>query len=125
MANFGADYRDLVQRIYTARPSVRVVVTWIPYSAAPWAGNEVYVNIDIYTWVVAYFPQAIWVNLAQYPTRLMFDGVHPSDYGPIARLIYTALATQYSLPPGPADAYALTTANCRPGIERAPTAITC
>lgn len=125
MTGFGAAYRDLVQRIYTAKPTVKVVVTWIPYSAAPWAGNEVTVNIDIYNWVLAYFPQVIWVNLAQYPTRLMFDGLHPSDYGPIARLIYAALATAYGLPVGPQDSYALTTANCRPGIERAPTAITC
>ena len=125
MTGFGAAYRDLVQRIYTAKPSVKVVVTWIPYSAAPWAGTEVNVNIDIYNWVLAYFPQVIWVNLAQYPTRLMFDGVHPSDYGPIARLIYAGLATAYGLPPAPNDSYALTPNNCRPGIERAPTAITC
>ena len=125
MANLALDYRDLVQRIYTAKPSTKVIVTWIPYAAAPWAGNQVTVNIDIYNGVVAFFPAVRWVNLAQYPTRLMWDGVHPSDYGPIARLIYAGLAVEYGLPPGPQDSYALFTGNCRPGIERPATAITC
>lgn len=125
MVNFGADYRDLVTRIYAAKPTVKVIVPWIPYSAAPWAGAEVTVNTLIYTDVVALVPSVLWVNLSQYPTRLLWDGVHPSDYDPIARLMYAPLATAYGLPAGPQDSYALPTANCRPGFERTPTAITC
>lgn len=121
---FGAAYTDLVNRILTASPTVQVFVALIPYSVAPWAANEVTgVNtpiIQMVLWTFPNHPRVRWVDLQTYPPCLLWDGVHPSDYGPIARQWYNGLAAVYGLPAGPRDAYALRPWAQRPGFERDP-----
>jgi len=120
MANFGADYADLVGRIYAAKPGVKVFYAWIPYGwHGSWVNNQVLVNQFSYTSLTGgSYPQAIMVDLSHYPPCLMLDGIHPSNYDGIGRVWYTALATAYGLTPGPANADAWRPGSWRPGVER-------
>jgi lysophospholipase L1-like esterase len=127
LTNFSYDYQDLLNRILMWSPTVQVIASWVPYSVAPWAGNEVTVNTMIYGAVVAFapYPAAARLRLvtdnALYTCRWLIDGVHPVDYTPIARWYYQALAGAYGFSPLPLNSYYFGTMAPRPGVERAAT----
>jgi len=125
LTGFETNYTNLIGTIRNWSPTVQVFAVMIPYSSAPWATNEVWANVGIIHATWAYPSRVFLVDPSGYPTRWTVDGIHPSDYGPIAHTIYASMATAYGLPGVPWGSVVLPGGSCRPGFERAPTAWHC
>lgn len=125
MANFQADYQTMLTNILNASPTVKVVASYVPYSVAPWAANEVTANIAIIMAVLALLPtygssRLYLINASKLPCKFMGDGMHPWNYDPMGRWYYEALAALYGFTPVPLNSYYFLD-QPRPGYERSPT----
>lgn len=126
MTGFESAYIDLTRRILQLSSTVQVYVAEVPYSVAPWAQNEVDVNIaTIHSSWDSYGAagRVHLVDLSVFPPCLLWDGIHPQNYDPMGRQWYRAMVTAYGLPAIPVDPFRSSAR--RPGYERSPTDGTC
>jgi lysophospholipase L1-like esterase len=124
LTNFQANYTGLIQTILNYSPNVRVYPMMIPYSSASWAANEVTANVAIIQSSWSFASRVTLIDPSGYPTRYMNDGIHPSDYTPIADVLFRGMAPAYNwkIPYGTT---VMTGGSCRPGYERQPLQWTC
>jgi hypothetical protein len=124
LTGFQLDYQWLIQYIFNASPTVKVIASYVPYSVAFWAANEVSANISIIGAVQAFLPyyngRLLLVNNSRLPCKFLADGIHPYFYDPIGRWYYDGLVTLYGLPPLPSASYYFLD-QPRPGYERVAT----
>lgn len=124
LTGFQLDYQWVIQYVFNWSTSVKVVVSYVPYSVATWAPNEVTVNTLIYSAVQAFLPyyngRLYLINASKLPCTLLGDRVHPFDYRPIGAWYYEALAALYGFTPLPLNSYFFGD-QPRPGYERAAT----
>lgn len=124
MSGFEPAYIGLVNTILASSPTVRVLAVQIAYSNAPWAPNEVLVNVAVIhsSWWSSAPARVTLADWTVIHPCLMYDAVHLRDsgYDIAARQLYRALTAPLGLPALTySDHVPLPTK--RPGYDRPPT----